>query len=137
MRATGIMLAALAGLATTTAVRAAETATPAEQAEARALYKALVETNTTHAHGSTAAAKLLPKEPMASQETLRDLSRTSKSSVPKVWPTELIDQVTWCSSAMRTRLAQKKAVSAPCQVSPHSPPISAGRTANCMLIPVP
>src|ERR1700685_3161478 len=67
-----------------------------------------------------------PNDAMASHATLRDLSRTSNSSLPKVWQMELIDQVTWCSSAIRTRLAQKKAVSAACQDSPHSPPISAG-----------
>ena len=41
-----------------------------------------------------------PKDAMASQATLRDLSRTSNSSLPKVWQIELIDQVTWCSSAI-------------------------------------
>src|ERR1700685_2835739 len=35
-----------------------------------------------------------PKDAMASQETFRDLSRTSKSSLPKVWQMELIAQVT-------------------------------------------
>src|SRR5579859_4408884 len=59
-----------------------------------------------------------PNEAMASHATLRDLSRTSKSSLPKVWQMELIDQVTWCSSATRTRLAQKNAVSAPAQDVP-------------------
>src|SRR2546427_3259253 len=63
---------------------------------------------------------------MASQATLRDLSLTSKSSFPNVWQTELIDQVTWCSRQMRTRLAQKNAVSAPASDSDHRPPISAG-----------
>src|SRR5262249_46544683 len=67
-----------------------------------------------------------PKEGMASQATLRDLSLTSKSSVPNVWHTELIDQVTWCSRQTRTRLAQKKAVSAPASDIDHRPPISAG-----------
>ena len=71
-----------------------------------------------------------PNDAMASHATLRDLSRTSNSSLPKVWQMELIDQVTWCSSAIRTRLAQKKAVSAPCQDSPHSPPISAGSSSE-------
>src|SRR5580658_6362053 len=66
-----------------------------------------------------------PNDAMASQATLRDLSRTSNSSLPKVWQMELIDQVTWCSSAMRTRLPQKKAVTAAHQDIPHSPPISA------------
>src|SRR6266851_324435 len=67
-----------------------------------------------------------PKEGIASQATLRDLSRTSKSSLPKVWQTELIDQVTWCSRQIRTRLAQKNAVTAPGQDIDHRPPISAG-----------
>src|ERR1700751_3372151 len=67
-----------------------------------------------------------PNDAMASHETLRDLSRTSNSSLPNVWQMELIDQVTWCSSATRTRLAQKKAVSAPWMDIPHSPPIRAG-----------
>src|SRR6202044_18285 len=69
-----------------------------------------------------------PNEGMASQATLRDLSRTSKSSLPNVWQTELIDQVTWCSRQIRTRLAQKNAVSAPAMDIDQSPPISAGRS---------
>src|SRR6202451_1538312 len=67
-----------------------------------------------------------PKDMMASQATLRDLSRTSNSSLPKVWQIELIDQVMWCRNAIRTRLAQKNAVTAPCQDIDHSPPIRAG-----------
>src|SRR5882757_3210351 len=67
-----------------------------------------------------------PNEGMASQATLRDLSRTSKSSLPNVWQTELIDQVTWCSRQMRTRLAQKNAVSAPAMDIDQRPPIRAG-----------
>ena len=67
-----------------------------------------------------------PKDAIAIQDTFFDLSRTSNSSLPKVWQMELMAQVTWCSSATRTRLAQKKAVSAPCQDIPHSPPMSAG-----------
>src|SRR2546429_7465473 len=63
---------------------------------------------------------------MASHATFRDLSRTSKSSLPKVWQTELMDQVTWCSRQIRTRLAQKNAVSAPYHDIDHSPPIRAG-----------
>src|SRR5579862_673195 len=54
-----------------------------------------------------------PNDAIAIQETLRDLSRTSNSSLPNVWQIELIAQVTWCSSATRTRVAQKNAVSAP------------------------
>src|SRR5258708_39287990 len=71
-----------------------------------------------------------PNEGMASQATLRDLSRTSKSSLPNVWQTELIDQVTWCSRQMRTRLAQKKAVSAPAMEIDHRPPIRAGASSD-------
>src|SRR2546425_1213347 len=56
-----------------------------------------------------------PKDRIASQETFLDLSLTSNSSLPKVWQIELIDQVTWCRKAIRTRLAQKNAVTAPCQ----------------------
>ena len=67
-----------------------------------------------------------PKEGMASHATFRDLSRTSKSSWPKVWQTELMDQVTWCSRQTRTRLAQKNAVRAPASDIDHRPPIRAG-----------
>src|SRR5215469_598201 len=67
-----------------------------------------------------------PKDRIASQFTFRDLSLTSNSSLPNVWQIELIDQVTWCKKATRTRLPQKNAVSAPCQDKDHSPPISAG-----------
>ena len=67
-----------------------------------------------------------PNEGMASQATFRDLSRTSKSSLPKVWQTELMDHVTWCSRQIRTRLAQKNAVRAPASDIDHSPPIRAG-----------
>src|SRR5262249_47577397 len=71
-----------------------------------------------------------PNDAMASHATFRDLSRATKSSLPKVWQIELIDQVTWCSSATRTRLAQKNAVSAACQDIPHRPPISAGANSD-------
>src|SRR5215831_6525180 len=71
-----------------------------------------------------------PKDAMASHETFRDRSRASKSSVPNVWQIELIDQVTWCSSVIRTRLAQKNAVIAPCQDIPHRPPITAGSSSD-------
>src|ERR1700691_702214 len=67
-----------------------------------------------------------PKDRMASQFTFLDLSLTSNSSLPKVWQIELMDQVTWCRNAIRTRLAQKNAVTAPCQDIDHSPPIRAG-----------
>src|ERR1700691_3755698 len=67
-----------------------------------------------------------PNEAIASQETFRDRSRTSNSSLPKVWQMELIAQVTWCSSATRTRLGQEKAVIAPHNDIDHRPPMSAG-----------
>src|SRR5580698_10712217 len=71
-----------------------------------------------------------PNDKMASHATLRDLSRTSNSSLPNVWQIELIDQVTWCSSAIRTRLPQKNAVSAPWKDIDHSPPIKAGSSSE-------
>src|SRR6266700_7262057 len=76
-----------------------------------------------------------PKDAIAIQDTFLDLSRTSNSSLPKVWQMELMAQVTWCSSATRTRLAQKKAVSAPCQDIPHSPPISGGSSSDTATSP--
>src|ERR1700738_4626650 len=84
-----------------------------------------------------------PNDAMASHATLRDLSRTSNSSLPHVWQMELIDKVTWCSNAIRTRLPQKKAVSAPAQDMPHRPPMSAGSSrvtatskGNCLSTPL-
>jgi hypothetical protein len=46
--------------------------------------------------------------------------------LPRTWQTELIDQVTWCSRATRTRPAQKNADHAPAQEPVTRPPISAG-----------
>src|SRR5207248_11713763 len=71
-----------------------------------------------------------PKERMASQATFLDLSLTSKSSLPNVWQTELMDQVTWCSRQIRTRLAQKNAVRAPASDIDHRPPIRAGASSE-------
>src|SRR6202034_3990617 len=67
-----------------------------------------------------------PKDRIASQDTFLDLSRTWNSSLPKVWQIELMDQVMWCRNATRTRVAQKNAVTAPCQDMDHRPPVSAG-----------
>ena len=47
-----------------------------------------------------------------------------------MWQIELIDQVTWCRNATRTRLAQKNAVTAPCQDHDQSPPMSAGASSE-------
>src|SRR3981081_357662 len=76
-----------------------------------------------------------PNDRIASQLTFRDLSRTSNSSLPNVWHTELIDQVTWCRNAIRTRLAQKNAVRAPAQDHDHSPPIKAGASSDTATSP--
>jgi hypothetical protein len=54
-------------------------------------------------------------------------SREANGRLPTTWQTELIDQVTWCSSATRTRPAQKNADQAPAQLPVTSPPMTAGR----------
>src|SRR5580698_8024380 len=71
-----------------------------------------------------------PKDRIASQFTFLDLSLTSNSSLPNVWQIELMDQVTWCRNATRTRLAQKNAITAPCHDQVHRPPISAGASSD-------
>src|ERR1700729_4339407 len=76
-----------------------------------------------------------PKDRIASQLTLRDLSLTLNSSLPNVWQIELIDQVTWCRKEIRTRLAQKNAVTAPSQDQAQSPPISAGARNDAAISP--
>src|ERR1700690_1700818 len=63
---------------------------------------------------------------MASQETFTDRSRDCQSVLPQVWQIELVAQVTWCSSVMRTRLAQKNASMAPWKDIDQRPPASAG-----------
>src|SRR5690349_8006067 len=56
-----------------------------------------------------------PNEMIASGQKFaaRSEPRVAKGRCPYTWQMELIDQVTWCSKATRTRLAQKNAVSAP------------------------
>src|SRR5579864_7404037 len=76
-----------------------------------------------------------PKEAMASQETFTDRSRDTQSVLPQVWQIELVDQVTWCSSVMRTRPAQKNASMAPCRDIDHRPPASAGPRSENATIP--
>src|SRR5580692_7661889 len=76
-----------------------------------------------------------PKDRIASQDTFRDLSRTSNSSLPKVWQIELMDQVMWCRNAIRTKGAQKNPVSAPIQDMDHSPPIRAGASRDTATSP--
>ena len=53
-------------------------------------------------------------------------SRLRSGCDPSTWQIELIDQVMWCSSAMRTNVAQKNADSKPCHDHYHRPSISAG-----------
>src|SRR5215203_5511166 len=67
-----------------------------------------------------------PKDRIASGQKFADLSRAANGRSPIAWQIELIDQVTWCSSPIRTRLAQKKADSAPVQDHVIKPPSSAG-----------
>jgi hypothetical protein len=43
---------------------------------------------------------------------------------------ELIDQVTWCSRAIRTSTAQKNADTIPCQDQDHRPPTSGGTSVD-------
>src|SRR5215472_18681839 len=76
-----------------------------------------------------------PNDSTASQLTFRDLSRTSNSSWPNVWQIELIDQVTWCKNATRTRLAQKNTVTAAVQDNAQSPPMSAGASSDTATSP--
>jgi hypothetical protein len=66
----------------------------------------------------------------AGHATLRDLSRTSNASSPKVWQIELIDHVPCCSSAIRTRPAQKNAAGAPFQDIDQRPPASGGSSSE-------
>src|SRR5262249_40384258 len=47
---------------------------------------------------------------------------------PIMWQMELVDHVTWCSTATRTNPAQKNAVSAPHQDQVINPPSTAGST---------
>src|SRR3954454_7174052 len=67
-----------------------------------------------------------PMDRNASHHTLPDLSRLLNGLEPTAWQMELIDQVVWCSSETRTRLPQKKAVRAPCQVPLQAKPTSGG-----------
>src|SRR5205814_8631860 len=68
------------------------------------------------------SAKLM----IASGQQFADLSREANGRSPMTWQTEFTDQVMWCRELMRTRLAQKNAVNAPCQDIDQSPPSSAG-----------
>src|SRR5918994_7531919 len=73
-----------------------------------------------------------PKDRIASGQKFADLSREAKGRSPIAWQIELIDQVTWCSRPTRTRVPQKKAVSAPCQDHVSRPPTAAGSRSETM-----
>ena len=53
-------------------------------------------------------ARTRRSERNASGQKFADLSRAANGRSPIMWQIELTDQVTWCSTAMRTRPAQKK-----------------------------
>ena len=67
---------------------------------------------------------------IASGQTLVERSLVTNGRLPTLWQIELIDQVVWCSTQMRTRLAQKYAVSAPIQDIDQRPPMTAGRISD-------
>src|SRR5664279_4060131 len=71
-----------------------------------------------------------PMDRAANHPTFTELSRVTNGRSPHVWQIELMDQVTWCRTATRTRLAQKKAVSAPVRDQDHSPPTTAGPSSD-------
>ena len=85
MRTRAIMLGA-AALAVGTMAHAAVTAgpvsPPADKAEARAIFKQLVEINTTHAHGSTAAAEALRARLLAAGFAASDLTLVAPTDKP-------------------------------------------------------
>ena len=71
-----------------------------------------------------------PHDSTASHHTLPDRSRDLNGRLPTAWQIELIDQVTWCSSATRTREPQKNAVNAPYQDIVTRPPTSGGSSSE-------
>ena len=73
---------ALCGAAQAAAPAGSNLPPPADLAEARALYKALVETNTTHAMGSTKAAELLRDKLLAAGFAPADLSFVAPADKP-------------------------------------------------------
>ena len=57
-------------------------------------------------------------------------SAVSSGRRPKVWHSELTDQVTWWRSAIRTRPAHSSAVSAPTRVPDRAKPITKGMASD-------
>ena len=80
--------------------------------------------------------QLSPNDRIASGQKLVALSpsRSSNGRSPTTWQIELIAQVTWCSSEIRTSPAQKNALSAPCQDQVTSPPARAGASSEVIVI---
>src|SRR5690349_7221125 len=69
-----------------------------------------------------------PPDRIASGQKFAALSLDTNGRSPIMWQIELVDQVTWCRIATRTKPAQKNAVSAPHQDQEISPPSTAGST---------
>lgn len=67
-----------------------------------------------------------PIDGRASHHTLRLSSLVLKGLRPTTWQIELMAKVTWCNTAIRTKLPQKNAVTAPCHDHDHKPPASGG-----------
>ena len=76
-----------------------------------------------------------PMDGTANHQTLPLSSDVLNGRRPVMWQTELIEKVTWWSTATRTRLPQKKAQSAPCQDQSHSPPGEDFLRSGCGLTP--
>src|SRR4051794_3558853 len=74
-----------------------------------------------------------PQDRIASHHTLPERSRDLKGRLPTAWQIELIDHVTWCSSATRTSEPQKKPVSAPHHDIVARPPISGGSASDSIV----
>src|SRR5579859_4558783 len=74
--------------------------------------------------------QLSPSDGRARAQTLVARSRLWNGRSPIRWQIELTDQVTWCSTVMRTIPAQNSAVSAPVQVPVTAPPTNAGTSSE-------
>ena len=70
--------------------------------------------------------QLSPSDTIASGHRLVLRSAVPSDRRPNVWHNELTDQVTWWRNAIRTRPAQRRAVSAPTRVPDSAKPIPNG-----------
>ena len=75
-----------------------------------------------------------PPDRIASGQKFAALSREVNGRSPSMWQIELVDQVTWCSTAMRTRPAQKNAVNAPHHDRVTRPPMTPGRNSEMIVV---